>query len=219
MFESTNLLLYFFVVSGVIILPGMDMAFVMGSSMTGGRRSGLAAVAGIVAGGLCHMVIAATGISIIFKLIPAAYTTILLTGAAYIAWIGWSMIRAGSLSDSILIGGDVRKPIQSFFGAMATCLLNPKAYMFMLAIFPQFVRFDRGSIWIQAGVLSMITASIQIAVYGGLALMAAKAQTTLVARPRLNALMAKGVGLLLMMMAILTLYEGITAGLIFHDAH
>ena len=51
-----HLWLFFLMVLGIIILPGMDMAFVMASSLTGGRRSGLYAVGGIVAGGICHVV-------------------------------------------------------------------------------------------------------------------------------------------------------------------
>ena len=210
MTNTTNLWLYFLLVSGIIILPGMDMAYVMGSSISGGRRSGLAAVAGLVAGGVCHMLIAATGISIIFRLMPAAYTAMLMAGAAYIAWIGWSMIGASTLSASMATGSGCRKPVQSFFGAMATCLLNPKAYMFMLAVFPQFVRVDRGSVWTQAGELSIITACVQIAVYGGLALVAAKAQATLADRPRLNTVMANVVGLILLAMAVLTVCEGLS---------
>lgn len=211
MTQSANLWLYFLMVFGIIVLPGMDMAFVMGSSMTGGRRAGLAAVAGIVAGGICHMAIGATGISVVFKLVPAAFTLMLLAGAGYIAWIGWSLLRADGFAAPTPVAG-TRTTRQSFLRAMATCLLNPKAYLFMLAIFPQFVHADRGSVLSQVAVLSLITAGTQIAVYGGLALAAAHAQTALAARPQYNAWMAKGVGLMLMGAAGFTLYSGI-AGL------
>lgn len=211
MSTSANLWLYFLLVSGIIILPGMDMAFVMGSSMTGGRRVGLAAVAGIVVGGVCHMIIGASGVGVVLKLMPAVFTVMLLAGAGYIAWIGWTLIRVNSLSVPTLAGG-VRTTGRSFLRAMATCLLNPKAYMFMLAVFPQFVHAEQGSIWAQAAVLSLITAGTQIAVYGGLALTAAQAQKALSSRPQLNAWMAKSVGLVLIVAAALTVYSGI-AGL------
>lgn len=207
MSASTNLWLYFLVVAGVIILPGMDMAFVMGSSMTGGRRAGFAAVAGIVAGGLCHMLIGATGVSVILKLVPAAFTAMLLVGSAYIAWIGWSLIRVNSLAAPTPSQAK-RSAIQSFFRAMATCLLNPKAYIFMLAIFPQFVHAESGPIWAQAGVLAIITAATQIVVYGSLAMLAVRAQAALSTRPQANAWMAKAVGLILIVAAVLTVYGG-----------
>jgi threonine/homoserine/homoserine lactone efflux protein len=201
---TSQLWLYFLVVSGVILLPGMDMAFVLGSSISGGRRSGLAAVAGIVAGGICHMIIGATGISVVLTLFPAAFNAMLLAGALYIAWIGWSMIRVNQLNAPAL-ATRARALHQSFFRAMATCLLNPKAYVFMLAIFPQFVDAARGSIWAQAATLSLITAGTQVAVYGALALTASRAQSALATRPDLNARLAKTVGLILIGAAVLTL--------------
>jgi threonine/homoserine/homoserine lactone efflux protein len=212
MAQSTNLWLYFLMVSGVIILPGMDMAFVMGSSMTGGRRVGLAAVAGIVAGGVCHMIIGATGVSAILTFMPAAFIAMLLAGTGYIAWIGWSLIRANSLVAPTSTKG-ARTIRQSFLRAMATCLLNPKAYVFMLAIFPQFIHVGQGSIWAQATVLSLITAGTQVAVYGGLALAAAQAQTHLAKRQKLNAWVAKAVGVILIGASALTLYCGIEGSL------
>ncbi|QDQ25588.1 LysE family translocator [Chitinimonas arctica] len=208
MSDTTNLWLYFLMVFGVIILPGMDMAFVMGSSLTGGRRAGLAAVAGTVVGGVCHMIIAATGISVVLKLMPGALLAMLLIGGGYIGWIGWSLMRVSSLTGPTLANGG-HTVSQSFFRALATCMLNPKAYIFMLAVFPQFIHAERGSIWAQAGVLSLITACTQIGVYGALALVAAQAQTALTERPRANAWMAKGVGLVLMVAAVLTLYSGL----------
>ena len=45
-----------------------------------------------------------------------------------------------------------------FRRALTTSLLNPKAYIFMLAIFPQFLRPGQGPLWVQSGVLAGITA-------------------------------------------------------------
>jgi threonine/homoserine/homoserine lactone efflux protein len=207
--ESSNLWLYFVVISGVIILPGMDMAYVMGSSMKGGYRAGFAAVAGTVVGGICHMLIGATGVSAVLSLIPWAYRAMLIAGATYIAWLGWSLMRLSSLAAPD--AGQGRASLQkSFVGAVATCMLNPKAYVFMLAIFPQFIRRDGDSIWIQTSVLSLITAATQMVVYGAVAIMAVQTQQVLVNKPRTNALLAKGIGALLIVAAGLTLYGGLT---------
>ncbi len=210
MSEAANLWLYFLVVLGVIVLPGMDMAFVMGSSMTSGRRAGMAAVAGIVAGGVIHMLIAATGIGVVLKLFPAALTFIMLAGAVYIAWIGIGLLRVSSLTGPAVVKGG-RSFARSFFGAIATCMSNPKAYVFMLAIFPQFVHAERGSLLMQVVMLSLITALTQVAVYGGLALAAAQAQPALAARPKANAVLARGVGVVLILAAAMTVYTAMTA--------
>ncbi len=210
MSDSANLWLYFLVVLGVIVLPGMDMAFVMGSSMTSGRRAGMAAVAGIVVGGVIHMVIAATGIGMVLRVYPAAMTVIMLAGAIYIAWVGIGLVRVSSMTGPARVQGG-RSSARSFFGAIATCLSNPKAYVFMLAIFPQFVQAGRGSLLVQIALLSVITAATQVAVYGGLAIAAAQAQPALAARPRANAILAKTVGIVLLVAAAMTLYTAIAA--------
>ncbi|MFL6658337.1 MAG: LysE family translocator [Massilia sp.] len=207
---SSNLWLYFLVVFSVIALPGMDMAFVMGSSMVGGRRAGMAAVAGIVVGGVVHMAIGASGVFALLALVPAAFNAMLLVGAAYVAWIGWSLLRIDALA-APEISLRVRSRRATFAGAIATCLLNPKAYLFMLAIFPQFVHPAQGSIWLQALTLCLITAMTQVAVYGALAMLAARMKDGLVSRPRAGAWMARGAGVMLLLAAAFTLYAGLRA--------
>lgn len=76
---------FFVLVFGVVLLPGLDMAFVLSSALTGGRRKGLAAVAGIIVGGVCHVVMTALGISMLLQLLPGAFNALLLAGALYIA--------------------------------------------------------------------------------------------------------------------------------------
>jgi threonine/homoserine/homoserine lactone efflux protein len=207
--ETSNLWLYFLVVSGVIILPGMDMAYVMGSSMKGGYRAGFSAVAGTVVGGVCHMIIGATGVSAVLSLIPWAYNAMLIAGAAYIAWLGLGLVQVNSLAGPDAGQGTANLQ-KSFIGALVTCMLNPKAYLFMLAIFPQFIRRDADSIWLQTSVLSLITAGTQLIVYGAIAIMAVQAQQVLANKPRTNAILAKGIGALLIVAAVFTLYGGLT---------
>jgi threonine/homoserine/homoserine lactone efflux protein len=206
--ETSNLWLYFLVISGVIILPGMDMAYVMGSSMKGGYRAGFAAVTGTMVGGICHMIIGATGVSAVLNLMPWAYNVMLIAGAAYIAWLGWGLIQVNSLAGPEA-GQGAANLQKSFVGAVATCMLNPKAYIFMLAIFPQFIRRDGDSIWLQTSVLSLITAGTQLIVYGAVAIMAVQAQQVLANKPRTNALLAKGIGVLLIAAAVVTLCSGL----------
>jgi predicted DNA-binding transcriptional regulator YafY len=56
----------------------MDMAFVAGSAVLGGLRSGSAALAGIVAGGAVHVAVAMTGVALLLGLWPAAFNALLL---------------------------------------------------------------------------------------------------------------------------------------------
>ncbi len=202
-----QLWLFFALVFGIVVLPGLDMAFVMGSALAGGRGRGLAAVAGIVAGGVCHVVMTALGISMLIKLVPGAFNALLLAGALYIAWIGISLMRS---DDAFGLKPDsgMRSGTATFRRGMLTSLLNPKAYLFMLAVFPQFMRPDYGLIWLQALILWLIIALNQVFVYGGVALMADRARRWLQGKPAAGALATRCVGVLLIAAAMATGFEG-----------
>lgn len=203
MSESANLWLYFVVVFGIIALPGLDMAFVMGSAMLGGRRAGLAAVAGIVSGGFCHVAMGALGAAAVLKLWPRLFDAMLAGGALYTAWIGWSFLRSGALlaADS---PGRACAAGATYRRALGTSLLNPKAYLFMLAIFPQFLKPGPEPLWAQAVALGAITAATQAGVYGALALLSGGAGGWLARRPAAALLLARAMGVLLIGVALLS---------------
>jgi len=92
---TSQLWLFFVLVFGAVILPGLDMALILGSALTGGRHNGFAAVAGAIAGAACHSVIVALGIGVLLK-IPGTFNTVLIAGTAYIAWIGVSTLRSSA---------------------------------------------------------------------------------------------------------------------------
>lgn len=203
---TAHLWLFFLVVLGVVVLPGMDMAYVLGSSLVGGRRAGLAAVAGIVTGGVCHVAMGVLGIATLLAVAPAAFDLMLLAGAAYVAWLGVSLLRSGAAFGAAARGAS--SPWRCYRQAVATCLLNPKAYVFMLAVFPQFLRPEEGGIAAQAAVLSAIIAVTQTGVYGGLALVAARARGWLESHPSGGARVGRAVGALLVLAAVLTGVQG-----------
>jgi len=201
---STTLWLYFVLVLGIIALPGLDMAYVLANALVGGRGAGLAAVAGIVAGGVCHIAMGALGVAAIVRLWPALFNLLLVAGAAYIGWIGWNLARAGATTLQVRTDAPARPASSVFLKGMATCLLNPKAYVFMLAVFPQFLKPAQGPIWPQAATLGLITAGTQAGVYGGVALLAQRAGSSLGA----SGLATRAVGLLLVGTGIVTVVQG-----------
>lgn len=203
MSQAANLWLYFIVVFGVIALPGLDMAFVMGSSMLGGRRSGMAAVAGIIAGGVCHLCMGALGVALVLQYWPPLYKLMLLGGAVYIGWMGYQLLRSDSIFHPAP-GAEAMADAVIFRRALTTSLLNPKAYIFMLAIFPQFLRPGDGPIWVQSGVLGGITALTQLGVYGALAYAASGASGWFARHPAAATVAARIMGVLLIATAILS---------------
>ena len=101
-----------------------------------------------------------------------------------------------------------QSPWRTFRQAALTCLLTPKAYLFMLAIFPQFLRLEYGSLWVQAVALGLIIALTQTGIYGALALAAAGARQCLADRPGASVVAARAVGALLIVCAAFTAWQG-----------
>ncbi len=204
---AENLWLFFTLLFGIIIVPGMDMVFVLANAMTGGRASGLSATAGIVAGGVLHTLYAALGVSVVLHLVPQLFNLLLAAGAAYIAWIGFSLLRS-SITISGVDGGARLSRWASFRQGALTSLMNPKAYLFMLAVYPQFLKPQFGPVWSQAAVMAVMIALTQLAVYGGLALAAGRGRDFLVGSPGATVAIGRLAGLLLVVIAIFTVWHG-----------
>ena len=205
--QTAHLWLFFIMVFGIVLLPGLDMAFILASSLVGGRAAGLWAVAGIIAGGICHVAMGALGIMAVLQLVPAAFNAVLWAGALYIAWIGISLLRSTSAFTDVK-QLEARPHVTTFRQGIATSLLNPKAYLFMLAVFPQFLKPEYGALWVQAGVLWLIIALIQAVVYGGVVVAGDRVRTWLHSRPSANTALARVVGGLLVATALLTGLQG-----------
>lgn len=71
--HTGHLWLFFLLVFGVIVMPGMDMAYVMASSLVGGKKAGFSAVAGIVAGGMLHVLMGVLGVGLLLKTFPQVF--------------------------------------------------------------------------------------------------------------------------------------------------
>ncbi|MCP9228868.1 LysE family translocator [Mesorhizobium sp. LMG 17147] len=207
---AANLWLFFLLLFGIIIVPGMDMLFVLANALTGGSSRGLAATGGIMLGGVVHTLNGALGVGLLMHFLPILFNPLLIAGAAYMAFIGITLMRS-----SITVGHDgpagSRSAWKAFRQGIMTCLINPKAYLFVLAVYPQFLRPDYGPIWMQAIIMGLMTIATQFAVYGGLAITAGRSRDLLVANPRATALAGRAAGLLLVAVSALTVWEGLKA--------
>lgn len=206
--DPASLWLFFVLVFGVIVLPGMDMAYVAGSALTAGLRGGLLALAGIVTAGLLHTAVAATGLAALVLLWPAAYNALLLAGAAYMLWVGASLLRAafapGSESTS-LAAAEPATPRAIFRNGALSCLLNPKAYAFMLAVFPAFMARPPQPALLRTVQMGALIAGTQVVVYGTVAALAAAAHRWRGQGPRSQRWSLATVGTTLMAGAVFTL--------------
>lgn len=202
-----HLWLFALFVFGIIAVPGMDMAFVLSSALVDGRRAGFAAVAGLVAGGAVHVAMGTLGVGLLLQLLPAAFNALLMTGALYVAWLGVGLWRSPVTLAEVHAAASCSLH-RTFARALATCLLNPKAYLFMVAVFPQFLRPERGAALAQAVVLGAIIAFTQVLIYGAVAMAAGGLRRGLARNLLAQTMLARAVAVLLMGTAAWTLWQG-----------
>jgi threonine/homoserine/homoserine lactone efflux protein len=69
--------------------PGPDMLLIVSRSVSQGRASGFATLAGIQVGTYCHALAAALGLSQLFLVVPLAYDVVRYVGAAYLLYLAW----------------------------------------------------------------------------------------------------------------------------------
>ena len=139
MFGTQHLAL--FVVSGILLnlTPGQDTLYIVGRSVSQGRRAGLLSVLGIASGSVIHTLAAAFGLSAILATSAEAFTVVKLIGATYLVYLGARLLFERSTAP-----GETREftPERSwtiYRAALFTNVLNPKVALFFLAFLPQFV--------------------------------------------------------------------------------
>jgi len=115
------------------LTPGPNMAWLAGLAATEGKRSGLAAVAGVALGLLANGALAALGLATLLTAMPALLQGLRLAGAAMMVWLAIEAWR----------GAEKAPPPAATRRAFATGallnLLNPKAYLFFVVVAPEFM--------------------------------------------------------------------------------
>ena len=216
---SHSLWLFFLLTLGISVLPGMDMAYIIGHAMQSGGRGGVMALSGIVVGGLVHVALNLTGLSALLMLLPGAYRGLLVAGALYLAWIGGQMLRTAWRSVPATASPvapaatpAARTPsLRIFTSGMVNCLLNPKAYAFMLAVFPAFLQTRERGPLLQALCLAAIIAGNQIVVYGAVLLATLRAHGRSTGSGRWQRGVTGTMGALLIVLAATTLIGAATS--------
>lgn len=130
-------------VSSAIVLnltPGADTIYILGRSMTGGRKAGVVSALGITAGAFIHTILAALGLSVILAKSATAFNVVKLLGAAYLIYMGVrTFLNKQPLLDDASQPGAPMGLRKVFFQGMLTNVLNPKVALFFLAFLPQFI--------------------------------------------------------------------------------
>ena len=135
------LLLAFLTASFILaITPGPAVVYILARTLSQGRSSGLASVAGVALGNLGNAIGAAVGLAALFAVSSAAFTVVKWAGAAYLIVMGVKMLRsAGAAATASNPHVEPLKRWRIFRDGFLVALLNPKTALFFAAFLPQFM--------------------------------------------------------------------------------
>jgi leucine efflux protein len=131
----------------VVMLPGPNSLYVMTVASRCGVRPGYQAACGIFLGDLVLMTLSASGVATLLQTTPGLFLALKVIGAAYLIWLGIDLLRTavgawrGIQQDNVAadMPAITSKP---FRRAFAISLVNPKAILFFVSFFIQFVSPD-----------------------------------------------------------------------------
>src|ERR1700680_4509053 len=132
---------WLFIVSGLLlnITPGQDTFYIVGRSVSQGRRAGVLSVLGISTGCLVHTLAAAFGLSAVLAASSEAFMAVKFIGAAYLVYLGFQMILSRAPAPRQLTTGQPARGWMIYRQGILTNVLNPKVALFFLAFLPQFI--------------------------------------------------------------------------------
>jgi threonine/homoserine/homoserine lactone efflux protein len=148
----------------MVLTPGPNMIYLISRSICQGRRAGVLSLLGVAAGFLVHMFAAAVGLTALFMAIPLAYEVLKWVGALYLLYLAWHAVRPGARSPFQARDLPIDSPRKLFFMGFLTNVLNPKIAVFYLAIFPQFVSPEHGSVFAQSLLLGVTQIGVSFSV-------------------------------------------------------
>jgi threonine/homoserine/homoserine lactone efflux protein len=122
------------------VTPGPGVLYVVGRSLQGGRRSGLASMLGIETGEAVYIAGAAMGITALLAASTVALSVLRYGGAAYLVLLGIRAWRQNEPEDDQTAEPSRRGSLGAYGRGLVVQLLNPKVAVFFLAFFPQFIR-------------------------------------------------------------------------------
>ena len=166
----------------LITTPGQDMILVMSRSIAQGPAAGVATAAGVSVGLVGHTVLATLGLGAILRTSAWMFIALKLVGAAYLIWLGVSLLRTRSAE--LALGHAAPRSLRRLFtdGALSN-LSNPKIAIFYFAFLPQFVQPGATRPTLAIFVLGLLFAALTFAVKGPVGLFAGMLSGWFRARP------------------------------------
>jgi len=129
------------------VTPGPDTFYILGRTISQGTKSGYASVLGISTGVLVHTIAAAIGLSTILATSALVFKIIKLIGAAYLIYLGITLIFASKHTDGLSKNSLPEISFWKIYSqGVLTNVLNPKVALFFLSFLPQFIDANQGNV-------------------------------------------------------------------------
>ncbi|WP_234683438.1 LysE family translocator [Bradyrhizobium monzae] len=177
--DLTPLLAFALTALVIEITPGPNMTYLAALSLSSGMRTGFAAVAGIALGLMTYGVVAAFGLAAAIDHSPLLYGLLRWGGVAYLLWLAWEAWSGKEdVAPDKARDGDAQ-PWPAFRRGLITNLLNPKAAVFYVAVLPEFVRAEAGSVIRQTLLLSIVYVAIATLIHAIIVALAGSLQSTI----------------------------------------
>ena len=135
MFGITNYSAFVIAFTLLLLLPGPGNLALITSAGKGGLRGGVASVFGLLLGDQILLWLTVAGVAALLAANPIVFHVLQWLGAAYLAWLGFKMLTTKA-GDKPLLN---IKAGHYFRQTLVITLFNPKAIMFYVAFFPQFI--------------------------------------------------------------------------------
>ncbi|TWV29439.1 leucine efflux protein LeuE [Streptomyces misionensis] len=148
MFGVVHLPTYLAGVALIVLLPGPNSLYVLSVAARRGVRAGYTAAAGVFCGDTVLMTLSAAGVASLLQANPLLFGIVKYAGAGYLTWLAIGMMRAArqmwrtrrerrmeETPAETAAAGEERP----YRRALVVSLFNPKAILFFVAFFVQFV--------------------------------------------------------------------------------
>ena len=145
MLGVTDLTTYVIGVIVIVLLPGPNSLYVLSVAAQRGIRAGYLGACGVFLGDSILMTLAATGAASLLKTNPALFAVIKYAGGGYLTWLGVCMLRAAwsalfrPAPETAAPSAPGTSGDRPFLRALGISLMNPKAILFFVSFFVQFV--------------------------------------------------------------------------------
>ena len=156
------------------ITPGPDMLLIASRSASQGKAAGFASLAGIQLGTYCHALAAALGLSQLFVTFPVAYDVVRYIGAAYLLYLAFKTFRSTGTALTASASMPRYSRLRIMQQGLLTNVLNPKMAVFVLALFPQFIDPQAGSIVVQMLLLATVLNTVGLIANGAVIIAASR---------------------------------------------